>query len=83
MNSILKLDESDIDPEALLVTDILVVGSGGGGMTAALTAKDLGNEVLIIEKSNQYGGSTAISGGTIWIPDNALMKEKLEPPRGR
>jgi len=76
MNSILKLDESDIDPDSMLVTDVLVVGSGGGGMTAALTAKDLGNEVLIIEKSSQYGGSTAISGGTIWIPDNSLMKEK-------
>ena len=45
------------------ITDILVVGSGGGGMTAALIAKDLGNDVLLIEKGPFYGGSTALSGG--------------------
>ncbi len=59
-----------------VTTDVLVVGSGGGGMTAALMAKDLKNEVMIIEKSAWYGGSTSMSGGAIWIPDNPLM-EKL------
>ncbi len=57
-------------------TDVIVVGSGGGGMTAALTAKESGNDVLILEKSAWYGGSTAMSGGVIWAPDNYLMAEQ-------
>lgn len=56
-------------------SDVLVVGSGGGGMTAALMAKDRGANVLVIEKGPLYGGSTAMSGGAIWAPDNHLMKE--------
>ena len=57
------------------ITDVLVVGSGGGGMTAALTARDRGADALVIEKSGLYGGSTAMSGGAIWIPNNHLMKK--------
>ena len=48
--------------------DVLVVGSGGGGMTAALTAQAAGLDTLIVEKSAQFGGSTALSGGGIWVP---------------
>ncbi|BDE16524.1 3-ketosteroid-delta-1-dehydrogenase [Mycobacterium kiyosense] len=48
--------------------DVLVVGSGGGGMTAALTANASGLDALVIEKSPQFGGSTALSGGGIWVP---------------
>ncbi|MGB8402692.1 MAG: FAD-binding protein [Mycobacterium sp.] len=48
--------------------DVLVVGSGGGGMTAALAAKDSGLDVLLVEKSAKFGGSTALSGGGIWVP---------------
>ena len=55
-------------------TDFVVVGSGGGGMTAAITAKQEGLEALVVEKSNCYGGTTALSGGVIWIPNNPLMK---------
>ena len=55
--------------------DVLVVGSGGGGMTATLAAVDAGLSTLIIEKSPVYGGSTATSGGAIWIPNNHLMKK--------
>ena len=55
--------------------DVLVVGSGGGGMTAALAAVDAGASALVIEKSPVYGGSTAMSGGAIWIPNNHLMKK--------
>ena len=55
-------------------TDVLVVGSGGGGMTAALMARDRGADALLMEKSGLYGGSTAMSGGSIWIPNNHLMK---------
>lgn len=48
--------------------DVLVVGSGGGGMTAALTADASGLDTLVVEKSPQFGGSTALSGGGIWVP---------------
>lgn len=48
--------------------DVLVVGSGGGGMTAALTAHAAGMDTLVIEKASQFGGSTALSGGGIWVP---------------
>ncbi len=53
--------------------DVLVVGSGGGGMTAAIMAEDKGAKALIIEKCASFGGSTAMSGGSIWIPNNHLM----------
>ena len=56
-------------------TDVLVVGSGGGGMVAALVAKDKGCDAIIIEKGTVYGGSTAMSGGAIWAPNNHFMKE--------
>jgi len=56
-------------------TDLTVVGSGGGGMTAALTAKLEGLNSLILEKTEYYGGSTAVSGGGMWIPNNHLMAE--------
>jgi succinate dehydrogenase/fumarate reductase flavoprotein subunit len=48
--------------------DVLVIGSGGGGMTAALTAEAAGLDVLVVEKSTRFGGSTALSGGGIWVP---------------
>ncbi len=54
-------------------TDFLVIGSGSGAMTAALTAHDAGARVLVVEKSDVYGGSSAMSGGTVWIPNNFLM----------
>lgn len=50
--------------------DVLVIGSGAGGMTAALRAHDLGLNALVIEKSAEYGGTSAVSGGGIWIPNN-------------
>jgi len=59
--------------------DFLVVGAGGGGMTAAIRAHDLGAETLIVEKAPVYGGSTAWSGGVIWVPNNPCMGE-LELP---
>lgn len=54
--------------------DILVVGSGTG-MAAALSAEESGLEVLIIEKSQYVGGSTALSGGAFWVPGNSILKE--------
>ena len=53
--------------------DVLVVGSGAGALTAAITAHDHGGDVLVVEKSDMYGGTSATSGGGIWIPCNHLM----------
>lgn len=53
--------------------DILVVGSGAGAMTAALRAAHTGADVLMVEKSAVYGGTSATSGGGLWIPCNHLM----------
>ncbi|MGE2815744.1 FAD-binding protein [Mycobacterium heidelbergense] len=50
------------------VVDVLIVGSGGGGMAAALTADASGLDTLVVEKSSHFGGSTALSGGGIWVP---------------
>ncbi|MFB4319163.1 FAD-binding protein [Actinomadura sp. 21ATH] len=55
--------------------DLVIVGSGGGGMTAALSAADAGLKPLIVEKSASYGGSTALSGGGIWIPNNPTLRK--------
>lgn len=52
------------------IVDVVVVGSGAGAMTAAIKAHDEGLSVLVIEKSNAYGGTSAMSGGGIWIPNH-------------
>jgi 3-oxosteroid 1-dehydrogenase len=54
--------------------DVIIVGSGAGAMTSAIFAADKGNSVLIVEKSDKYGGTSAISGGGIWIPNNDEFK---------
>ncbi|WP_406385429.1 FAD-binding protein [Streptomyces sp. NBC_01618] len=56
--------------------DFVVVGSGGGGMAAALTAVDSGLSTVVIEKGKMYGGTTGISGGGIWIPNNPTLRAK-------
>lgn len=56
------------------VYDLIVVGSGAGAMTAAVVAADQGLSVLVVEKSAQYGGTSALSGGGIWIPNNHYFK---------
>lgn len=53
--------------------DLVVVGSGAGGMTAALTGAAAGARVLLVEKAARYGGSTALSGGGIWAPNNPTL----------
>lgn len=62
-------------PDALPADcDLLIIGSGAGGMAAAITAHAAGLKPVIIEKTEYFGGSTAVSGGAIWIPDNPLMR---------
>jgi len=55
--------------------DVLVIGSGAGGMTAAIAAADAHVKVLVVEKSNEYGGTSATSGGGIWIPNSPIGKQ--------
>ena len=56
--------------------DFIIVGSGGGSMCAALAVKAMGMEPLILEKTDLFGGTTAKSGGIMWIPNNRFMKEE-------
>lgn len=53
--------------------DVIVVGSGAGALLAAIRASDEGLKALVIEKTALVGGTSAISGGGIWIPDNHDM----------
>ena len=53
--------------------DFVVVGSGGGSMCAGLVMRDAGHSVLILEKTDRIGGTTARSGGVMWIPNNRYM----------
>ena len=53
--------------------DFVVVGSGGGSMCAALVMRAAGRSVLVLEKTELVGGTTAISGGVMWIPNNRFM----------
>jgi succinate dehydrogenase/fumarate reductase flavoprotein subunit len=55
--------------------DVIVIGAGAGGMTAAAVAAAEGLRVLVIEKTAFVGGTTAWSGGMVWIPANPRMKE--------
>lgn len=56
------------------VHDWVVVGSGAGSMCSALVMRDAGKSVLVLEKTELLGGSTARSGGVIWIPNNPFMR---------
>jgi 3-oxosteroid 1-dehydrogenase len=59
--------------------DVVIVGSGGGGMVAALAAADTGASALVLEKQERFGGSTAMSGGIVWVPDNPVMRAQGIP----
>jgi 3-oxosteroid 1-dehydrogenase len=55
--------------------DVVVIGSGGAGLTAAIVAHDLGADVVVIEKAAQIGGTYAYSTGLVWVPNNTHMRE--------
>jgi len=79
---------ADDAPDAALPAqcDVLVVGSGAGGLSTAVRAAFLGLAVVVVEKEPVYGGTTAWSGGWLWIPRNPLavaagIREDVEAPR--
>lgn len=55
--------------------DVIVVGAGAGGLTTAIVAKHHGLEVLVIEKAPVFGGTAALSGGVLWVPNNPISKQ--------
>lgn len=63
-----------LDGETPTDVDVVVVGSGGAGLTAAIAAADHGAMVLVLERSSKFGGTTAYSGGKVWIPNNHHMR---------
>lgn len=55
--------------------DVVVVGSGNGALTAAITAHDLAKaDVVVVEKAEHFGGTSALSGGGVWVPNNRYAK---------
>jgi 3-oxosteroid 1-dehydrogenase len=57
------------------LVDVVVIGSGGAALTAATLAHDGGAEVVILEKADMIGGTTAVSGGAAWLPGNHVMEK--------
>lgn len=55
--------------------DVVVLGTGASGLTAALTAAGHGSSVGLFEKGAEVGGTSARSGGMIWVPCNHMMDE--------
>ena len=55
-----------------IACDVLVIGSGAAGLTTAITAHHFGADVLVVEKASTFGGTTARSGGWLWVPGNSL-----------
>ena len=55
------------------IYDVVVVGTGAAGLATAMGAVDEGLSVLMVESTDKWGGSTAMSGGGMWMPDNPLM----------
>jgi 3-oxosteroid 1-dehydrogenase len=71
----MKMDEHQGTDTADDRSDMIVVGSGFAGMTAAFTALDAGLSVTLLERADLLGGTTAFSGGMVWVPQNRHMAE--------
>jgi succinate dehydrogenase/fumarate reductase flavoprotein subunit len=66
-----------------MTVDVLVVGTGASGMATAITAASQGLKVLVVEKEARFGGTTARSGGWLWIPGTRLATEQgIKEPAG-
>lgn len=63
--------------------DVLVIGSGAGGLSTAITAKKHGLDVIVAEKEPVFGGTTAFSGGVLWIPGNSHARQDDRESRTR
>lgn len=61
--------------------DVLVIGSGAGGLSTAVTARKHGLDVLVVEKEPVFGGTTAFSGGVLWIPGNTACPAAKDDTR--
>ncbi|GAA3803734.1 FAD-binding protein [Cellulomonas soli] len=61
------------------VVDVVVVGSGSAAATAALAVKEHGHEPLVLESTELFGGSSSMSGGGLWVPDNSVLREAGVP----
>lgn len=59
--------------------DVVVVGSGAGGLVGALTAADRGLRTLVVEKADSFGGTTALSGAGLWAPANLHVLAAGQP----
>ena len=60
--------------------DVVVVGSGAAGLTAALSAAVAGATVTVLEASDRFGGATSVSGGQCWLPGNHRTTDLGDPP---
>lgn len=70
-----KAGGADARVRESIEVDVIVVGSGGAGMTAATVAAQHGLDVVLVEKSDWFGGTTALSGGGIWVPGSSLAAQ--------
>lgn len=78
--------DASLHPSDSLTCDVVVIGSGASGLAAAVTAAYLGLEVVVCEKDRQFGGTSAWSGGWMWVPRNPLarrvgIEEPVSAPR--
>lgn len=77
-----RVDNAAPQADEIQSCDVLVVGSGGAALSAAIAAAVAGLKVLIVEKAATVGGTTAMSGGAVWVSANhhALVTVRAKRP---